>query len=229
MDTSKLSQKRQRVLVAFIQDRSGSMADQWNETVNGFRVFRDDLLSKDTGADYCMTLTVFDSVVEDVYRETLLCDVDPEILNNYPPRYSTALYDAAGQTITNLDRVSSEFDSIICVIVTDGIENSSREWTKDRLHSVIDEHLKSGKWTFTYLGTQPESWDAGLSIGVSAGNVGVHSNHTRRAVYRATSSAVRGMSLAGVSSSEDLYELAETPVLSQTDLKFADSGDEDVK
>src|SRR6266478_5047791 len=150
-----------KVLVNFIQDRSGSMATVWEETLSGFKKFVEDLRTggeKDS-VEYLFSLTVFDTLVETPIIAKAIKDVDLDALKSHGPRGSTALYDAVGTTIKNTEDDSHGADKIVLVIVTDGHENSSREWNKESLQKAIESKLNLGNWTLTYLGTQPETWD----------------------------------------------------------------------
>lgn len=195
-----------KVLVNFIQDRSGSMSSVWDETVNGFKSFVKELrdgAAKD-GVEYLFSLTVFDTQVDTPVIAKPIADVDLDVLSEHGPRGSTALYDAVGTTIKNTDDNRHGADKIICVVVTDGQENSSREWTKDSLHSFIEAKLKAGDWTFTYLGTQPETWDDAQALGVHVGSVAAYTPKMANAAYTATSHAIRSLSASASMGSRKL-------------------------
>ena len=162
---------RKKVLVNFIQDRSGSMASVWQETVNGFKTFIKDLKEKgeQDGVDHTFSLTVFDTLIETPFLAVPIDKVPEDALVKHGPRGSTALYDAAGKTLDAISQSSHGADKIIVAIVTDGQENSSREWTKANLNKAIEDRLNQGTWSFVYLGTQPETWDDARSIGVGVG------------------------------------------------------------
>lgn len=195
-----------KVLVNFIQDRSGSMQSVWNETLNGFKKFVDDL--RDNAAkddvEYLFSLTVFDTQVETPLVAVPIASVETDILVKHGPRGSTALYDAVGATIKATDDNRHGAEKIIVVVVTDGQENSSREWKKDTLHQAIDSHLAAGDWTFTYLGTQPETWDDASAIGVGLGSIANYTGHMAGAAYAATSNAVRSLSASARMGSRSL-------------------------
>jgi len=184
-----------KVLVNFIQDRSGSMQSVWDETLNGFKVFVNELREKGEkdGVEYLLSLTVFDTQIDTPLIAQPIWDVDTDILQKHGPRGSTALYDAVGQTIKNTDDNRHGAEKIIVVIATDGQENSSREWDKDKLHAAIDKHLNAGDWTFTYLGTQPETWDDASSIGVPIGSTALYTGTSTSAGYAATSASLHAM------------------------------------
>jgi uncharacterized protein YegL len=162
-----------KVLICFVQDRSGSMSSVWEETLSGFKTYIAHMSAdqkKDSEVSYLFSLTTFDTQIDTPCLGVPIADVDGDILKKFGPRGSTALYDAVGKTLQALDDDKSlTFDKAIVVIVTDGQENSSREWSKTALHAAIDERIKRGNWTFTYLGTQPETWDDANSLGVGVG------------------------------------------------------------
>jgi uncharacterized protein YegL len=181
-----------KVLVNFIQDRSGSMQSVWGETLSGFRKFVEDLrlsAARD-GVEYLFSLTTFDTAVETPVAIQPIKSVDLGILAQHGPRGATALYDAVGSTIQNTDANRHGAEKIIVVVVTDGHENSSREWNKDNLHSAIDARLNEGNWTFTYLGTQPETWDDAAGMGVAAGSAARYTSAMAGAAYSALASSV---------------------------------------
>lgn len=186
-----------KVLISFIQDRSGSMATVWGETLNGFKTYVEDLQkdqAKDNEIEYLFSLTTFDTQIETPYLGELIAKVDGTLLKDHGPRGMTALYDAVGKTLQVLDDDKKlTFDKAIVVIVTDGEENSSREWSKDALHAAIDERIKRGNWTFTYLGTQPETWSDASSLGVGAGASATYSGANAGATYATMSVATANM------------------------------------
>lgn len=185
-----------KVLVNFIQDRSGSMQSVWQETLSGFKKFVDDLRAsaQKDGVEYLFSLTTFDTLVETPVASQSIETVDPDILAKHGPRGSTALYDAVGITIQNIAANQHNADKVIVVIVTDGHENSSREWDKDKLHSAIDSRLKEGNWSFTYLGTQPETWDDAVAFGVASGAAAQYTPKRAHAAYTALACSVARLS-----------------------------------
>ncbi len=176
-----------KILISFIQDRSGSMGVAWAETLNGYSVYVKEMQAdqqKDNEVEYLFSLTTFDTLIDAPYLGEPIANVDPDSLKKYGPRGNTALYDAIGKTLQALDdNKNITFDKAIVVIVTDGQENSSREWSKAALHAAIDERIKRGNWTFTYLGTQPETWDDASSLGVGVGASATYNAQNAGATY----------------------------------------------
>jgi hypothetical protein len=196
-----------KILISFIQDRSGSMSSVWEETLSGFKTYVKDMQAdqqKDNEVEYLFSLTTFDTQIETPYLGIPIANVDGEELKKHGPRGSTALYDAVGKTLqAHDDDKTITFDKAIVVIVTDGQENSSREWSKTALHAAIDERIKRGNWTFTYLGTQPETWDDASSLGMGVGASATYNAANAHATYGTMASAsvkmARGISGQSVS------------------------------
>jgi len=195
-----------RVLVNFIQDRSGSMQSVWAETLSGFKVFVNELREKGPkeGVDYLFSLTTFDTLVETPIVAAPIANVDAGILAKHGPRGGTALYDAVGATIQNTDANRCGAEKVIVVVVTDGQENSSREWTKELLHAAVDSKLKQGDWTFTYLGTQPETWDDAGALGIAPGATSVFRGRSSAMMYAAVAGSVGRLSASQQKSSPAL-------------------------
>ena len=206
-----------KILVSFIQDRSGSMGTVWEETLNGFKKYVDDLKAdqaKDSEVEYLLTLTTFDTIIDTPHLGTKITDVDGDILKKYGPRGATALYDAVGKTIQAIDdNKTLTFDKAIVVIVTDGEENSSKEYSKEALHAAIDERIKRGNWTFTYLGTQPETWDEASSLGVGVGASATYNAQNAPAVYAVMAAATTGQSRSVHANSTSFLHANTTPVM----------------
>lgn len=197
-----------KVLVNFIQDRSGSMQSVWDETLNGFCSFVKDLKEKGEKdrVEYLFSLTTFDTLIDMPYKSVPISQVDEGMLKKHGPRGSTALYDAVGSTIQQTEANRNGAEKVIVVIVTDGQENSSREWTKEKLHSAVDAKLAAGDWTFTYLGTQPETWDDAGKFGVSPGSSAVYDPQNANAAYKTVSHAVHSLSASMCRSSANLVD-----------------------
>ena len=83
----------------------------------------------------------------------------------------TALYDAIGYTM----RITDDFvaankpDQVLFVIMTDGEENSSREFTSDRIHQMIQDRQKLASYEFIYLGANQDSYVTSQQMGMRQG------------------------------------------------------------
>lgn len=140
------------------------------------------------------SLTTFDTLVETPLVAVPIMNVDEAEIAKHGPRGMTALYDGVGKTIEATDKLQQcAAQKMIVVIVTDGQENSSREWDKDGLQKAIEAKLQLGNWTFQYLGTQPETWDDAAKLGVSVGSVATYAPAMASVAYAAVGSSVRNL------------------------------------
>ena len=197
-----------KVLVSFIQDRSGSMSSVWDETVSGFKEFVKGLKEGKDKVDYLFSLTTFDTLIETPFIAKAIADIPLDALKPHGPRGSTALYDAVGATLkaTETAPIITGVDKYIVVIVTDGQENSSREWTKDALQKAVEERIARGNWTFTYKGTQPETWADAQAFGIAAGAAATYTPTMARSAYRVTGLAVQSLAASSVAGSASLMD-----------------------
>ena len=82
----------------------------------------------------------------------------------YAPAELTPLYDAVGRTMTGLKGKKGVF-----VILTDGAENASVEYTQQQIFDMVTEQKKKG-WEVVFLGADQDAWAASQVLGVDAGS-----------------------------------------------------------
>ncbi len=104
-----------------------------------------------------LTLVTFDSDSNRPDVRTLIdCQPISEVteFKDYMPNGCTPLYDAMGESLTRLHyRIKKDADaSAVVTVLTDGLENASREWRADSLRRLI-EQLKEEGWSFSYMGS----------------------------------------------------------------------------
>ena len=137
--------------IHFVLDRSGSMWDILNDTIGGFNQFVSSQQDDPNGECY-LNLYQFDHEYQIVYQNKNIKEV--ELLNKetFQPRGNTALLDAIGRTISsipnkklennNIENNNNENDNnkdkIIFVILTDGEENSSKEFSYNTISKMIE-------------------------------------------------------------------------------------------
>lgn len=85
------------------------------------------------------------------------------------PCGSTALYDAIGFALAEVKLVGE--DRFIVIIMTDGFENASKEFTKEMITAKIKLREQAGNWTFVYMGADQDAWAVASSLGFAQGNV----------------------------------------------------------
>jgi uncharacterized protein YegL len=212
--------QKQRVLVNVILDKSGSMASKLNDIVQGFNAYVDGLRKEDK-VDYLFSLTLFDTQV--AYREVALPLAQIKKLDerSYVPGGNTALNDAIGITVRKVDADRPQVDKVVTVIMTDGEENSSREWTHDAVKALIDQKEKEGNWTFVFLGAAPDAWDQGKSLGIAAANVVRYDPNRYPDVFACTALGTNVLSASAARRSANLFVSLSKTALEKAGLRPA--------
>ena len=100
-----------------------------------------------------VTLITFDSTHTNVFYDNVRAsNANPLKAKDYNPCGATPLYDAIGMGIAKINALTTEDDSVLVTIITDGEENCSEEYTLAMIQNLI-EKLKKQNWTFTFIGT----------------------------------------------------------------------------
>lgn len=147
--------------IVVILDRSGSMASIASDMEGGLNKFIEEQKNLDEeGAKF--TLARFDNMYELVHDGIPLADA-PNI--SLEPRGMTALLDAVGKTVSTVNS-REHAEKVIVLIITDGFENSSREWKREAVKQLVEKCTADG-WDFVYLGANVEAFDEAGGIGVS--------------------------------------------------------------
>lgn len=150
-----------KIFNLIIVDESGSMShlrkatlSGINETIVSIRSAQEEFAQTQ---EHTLTLVTFDS---DTNRPDVRTMIDNEPIykikefTDYRPTGCTPLYDAMGQSLTKLHaKIKDDKDATAVVtILTDGLENASREWNATGLRRLI-EQLKEEGWSFAYMGS----------------------------------------------------------------------------
>jgi hypothetical protein len=159
---------KNKALVNVILDKSGSMSMDTDNVIGAFNSFFDEF-KKDSNVDYKVTLTLFDTQVYIPYSNKPIGEMPKLDRRVYDPSGMTALYDAIGKTITEIGEADKD-TKVFVIILTDGQENSSIEYRKETIKSLIEQKDALPNWTFTFLGTGIDAWAAGGSIGIGIDN-----------------------------------------------------------
>lgn len=160
------------LLVAVI-DKSGSMHEKREDVVGGYNRF---LAEQQEFPDPCRMLRVkFNTEVEvvDIGGPIQIRDAKPMDLaaksgeQAYLPGGLTALYDALMAGVGMADKHRAPGERVLVLVITDGLENSSRETTMAQVQAMIQAKQAAGGWTFAYFGEAPERWarDTGMHMG----------------------------------------------------------------
>jgi hypothetical protein len=152
--------------LALVVDRSGSMADIKDDAQGGINTLIAEQFAED--GQLTVTLSQFDDNFEDVVRMS-----GKPFQYALAPRGTTALLDAVGKEIT---RTSQELEAlpkalrpskVLFVVVTDGQENASQEFTLKSVKESIEAQRKDHGWTFQFIGAEETAWQ-GRAMGMNS-------------------------------------------------------------
>lgn len=158
--------------LVFILDRSGSMAGLEKDTIGGFNA----MLEKQKAVKgKCMiTSVLFNNEYKVLHDRIDIRAVSPMTEKQYYVGGSTALLDAIGKTIHKIASVQKNTlapfraKKVIFVIITDGEENASREYTIDHIKSMIKKERDQYGWEFIFLGANIDAVGTAAQFGIHA-------------------------------------------------------------
>jgi hypothetical protein len=150
--------------LTLVVDRSGSMSSMAREASQGIERLIHSQFAEP--GQFSVTLLEFDT---DFNTQCRLADTP--IGYHLVPRGSTALFDAVGleivstgQDLANL-KEDERPEKVLFVIVTDGMENSSREYTLIKLREMIKHQKEAYAWDFQFIGANEAAWQ-GEELGI---------------------------------------------------------------
>lgn len=189
--------------ISVIVDRSGSMRGLEKDMIGGLKSFFKDQ-AKIEGickVDYAQ----FDTEYEEVFTDTLVASAKPVL----EPRGFTALHDALGKNITNLKAKFKAMpkeerpDNVIVIVVTDGGENSSREFNAAQVKALVEKRRKKDDWQFVFLGANQDAVTNGTSLGFARGSSMTFDTHNTTTTLSAASAYTTNYRMAGAASFTD--------------------------
>lgn len=168
--------KTRKTIYHLIVDKSGSMMDCVDNTINGFneqvKRIKDKALEF-TEEDITMGLTTFNENVKHLYFQQNPKEMVLLSYENYRPSGGTALLDAVGKSITAIERqVNTSLipTTVIVVILTDGYENASKKYNLVNIRNMISKLEETGKWTFSFIGATLDAVDVAASMSIKSQN-----------------------------------------------------------
>ena len=174
---SKAGSSTKLTYVCFVLDESGSMGscrdatiDGFNEQVNAVRQ------NAKSGGKTSVSLFRFgcppDSLPREFYFDKPVSDLLGISRETYSPHGNTPMYDAIGLALTRLETLpQTDNTGFLVIVVSDGQENASQEWTSGRLAEKVKALQDSGKWTFVYIGANQDLTQVRETFGLHVGNM----------------------------------------------------------
>ena len=158
--------------IVFILDRSGSMSGLEADTIGGYNSMINK--QKKEEGDAVITTILFDDKVEMIHDRVPLEKVSKITEEEYYVRGCTALLDAIGQSIHYIAGKHKEAgkeqrpEKTLFIITTDGMENSSKEYSYEKVKHMVEKKKQKHGWEFLFLGANIDAVKVAGKFGISA-------------------------------------------------------------
>jgi hypothetical protein len=156
-----------RLLIAMIIDKSGSMSNLSADTVGGFNEYLADRQLETP--DALMSVTLFDTIRDAMHVAVPVTKI-PKLTE---ARYRqggmgfTALNDAIGNTIAAIDAGDyATRRKVLVVVMTDGLENASKEWTSRADIAALVERKEIAGWKFVFFGADIDAFAEAATLNI---------------------------------------------------------------
>lgn len=169
MDTPKKTQIYNLVIL----DKSGSMESIRTEAINGYNetlgsIKATQLKFMDTQEHYVSLAAFCDCGIDMIYDMTPIKDAEKLTKEKYDPCCCTPLFDAIGKTVKALKKKIADVEdaAVLVTIITDGYENSSKEWDGKAVSKLIEECKEEG-WMFSFIGAGEDVVKVATTISIT--------------------------------------------------------------
>lgn len=156
--------------VVFILDRSGSMSGLEGDTIGGFNSMIEKQ-KKEEGEALVSTI-LFDNYSEVLHDRVEVSKIEPLTDRDYTVRGCTALLDAIGGAIHHIGNVHKYArnedvpEHTIFIITTDGMENASHQYSREKIKAMIERQKTKYGWEFLFLGANIDAIETARSYGI---------------------------------------------------------------
>ncbi len=158
--------------LVFVLDKSGSMGGLEGDTIGGYN----SMLKKHKliEGECVVTTVLFDHGFELLHDRIDIRAIQPMTEEEYQVGGSTALLDAMGRTIHKISNVQKNTaedyraEQVMFVIITDGQENSSREYSLGQIKALVEQHKEQHGWEFIFLGANIDAIETAGHFGIGA-------------------------------------------------------------
>ena len=156
-----------------ILDKSGSMESIRTEAINGYNETLGSIKSTqlkflDTQEHFVSLAAFCDCGIDMIYDMTPIKDAEKLTKEKYDPCCCTPLFDAIGKTVKTLKKKIADVEdaAVLVTIITDGYENSSKEWDAKGVSKLIDECKEDG-WMFSFIGAGEDVVKVATTISIT--------------------------------------------------------------
>ena len=205
--------------IAIVLDRSGSMGVVRDATIDSFNEFINHQKIDADAKPVNLLFVQFDSEgPHDVVFEGGVKYFQGLSQDTYVPRAMTPLHDAMGWTIAKLgDKLAATPEDqrpskVIFVVLTDGLENASREFTRERVAEMVKQQTDAYKWVFLFLAANQDAVLSAKGFNIAAGSA-LSYNNTASGMRSGTGSA---------SSVADLWKYSNASSFDPASMGFTD-------
>ena len=203
--------------ITVVLDRSGSMASCQSDAEGGLNTFIKK--QQEEPGEAVFSLVQFDTEYEFVHKATPIKAVSHCTM---VPRGCTALLDAVGRAIIETGERLKGIDEhirpglVVFVIITDGQENASREFTRAKIKEMIEHQQSNYKWQFTFLGANQDAFHEAGAMGINLAGVANYAEVKTAGAFMAASdnvgrmrsATVRGQSVKNEYTEDELNKMA---------------------
>ena len=164
--------KKNLTEIVFVLDKSGSMSGLEKDTIGGFNSMLDKQRKED--GEVSITTVLFDDRMQVLHDREDLAKIANLTGKDYQPGGCTALLDALGKTIKHISKVQKSLpederpEKTMFIITTDGQENSSHEYSYEKIRKMIEKKQEKKQWEFLFLGANMDAISAAADIGIKA-------------------------------------------------------------
>ena len=160
--------------VCFVVDSSGSMATSIDDVKGGFKKIIEEQKANTKG-ECAVSYFDFNSKVTEVYRGKNVKEINSEL--DYIPAGMTALMDGVGIAIDTIGKWLNSMpedekpEQNMIVIITDGGENFSKEYSANRVREMIKHQQDKYSWNFVFLGADLNDVKDAIDLGIATRGV----------------------------------------------------------
>lgn len=161
--------------ISIILDKSGSMLPVKDDVIGSFNSLVEKL-EKETNKKVTLSLHTFNEEYNTIYSFVLPVQAMPLNCGSYTPSGLTALLDAIGITVNNLGKKLSNMpekekpSKVNVTIITDGLENASKAYSRDKVFEMIKHQREKYSWEFVFIGANQDAIATASSLSISPHN-----------------------------------------------------------